>query len=88
MAASKTAEREALHRLADELDDSDVAVALRVLEALRLADDPVVRALRDAPLDDEPVSAEEEKAVAEARVEADGGELVPQEEIERELGIR
>ena len=87
MADTATKRRAALHRLVDELPEPEVDTATRVLEALR-ATDPVLRSLMSAPYDDEPETEEERQAVAEARAEADRGELIPQEEIERELGLR
>lgn len=69
-----TTEREALHRLADELTDADVPVALRVLEALRLAQDPVLRSLRCTPLDDEPDEDDVDGGLTEARQQLARGE--------------
>ncbi len=57
-------------------------------EALRLWDlreDPMVIAFRDAPFDDEPVTAEEEAAMAEARADLAAGRTVSLEEAMREL---
>lgn len=67
--------KERLHRLVDELPDNELAEAERILEALTI-DDPVLRAVEMAPLDDEPETDEERAAVAEAREEAARGELV------------
>lgn len=57
-------------------------------ETLRLLDeqtDPVVRAFREAPEDDEPWTEEDEKAVREA--DEDPAPSIPLEEIKREFGI-
>jgi len=57
-------------------------------EALRLWDlraDPMVVAFRDAPLDDEPVTPEEEAAMAEARADLAAGRTVSLEEAMREF---
>lgn len=57
-------------------------------EALRLWDlraDPMVIAFRDAPLDDEPVTPEEEAAIAEARADIDAGRTVSLDEAMREF---
>jgi hypothetical protein len=48
--------------------------------------DPMLQALYSAPLDDEPVTEEDEAAVEEARQEAARGETVPLEALRRELG--
>lgn len=77
--------RDSLHRLVEELPDVEIARAERVL--LALVDDPLIRALHEAPDDDEPETPEEHAAVEEARSEADRGELVPHEEAMRRLGL-
>lgn len=57
-----------LHRMVDELPDWLLAEAEQALEPLRAApDDPVVRALMEAPEDDEPLTAEDIAAIEEAR---------------------
>ena len=79
--------RETLHRLVDELDERDVPTAARVLEALRQTageGDAVLWSLENAPLDDEPETEEERAAVAEALAET---ELIPHEELKRQLGL-
>jgi hypothetical protein len=53
--------RETLHRLIEDLSDADLAVAARILQALRVTADPVLRALLEAPIDDEPESVEERR---------------------------
>lgn len=82
--------REAIRQLVDDLDESDLPTAERLLRALRDTsgeDDPVLRALDNAPLDDEPETEEERAGAAEARAEADRGELIPHEEALRRLGL-
>jgi hypothetical protein len=57
-------------------------------EALRLLDlrnDPVVVAFRDAPVDDEPFTEEDEAALAEARADIVAGRTVSLDEAMREL---
>lgn len=88
MSETASKQRAALHRLVDELPDPDVRTAARVLEALRAtAADPVLRALMDAPEEDEAISEEEEASVAEALAEADRGEPIPHEEVKRRWGL-
>ena len=82
-----TTKREALHRLADELPEDELHAAERYLQFLREKGDPLLRALMNAPYDDEPETKEERQAVAEARAEADRGELIPHEEVKRRWGI-
>ncbi|MGH2871632.1 MAG: hypothetical protein ACRDL5_04125 [Solirubrobacteraceae bacterium] len=59
------------------------------VETLRLLDhraDPVAEAFRDAPLDDEPWTDEDEAAAAEGRSDIAAGRTVSLEEAMRELG--
>jgi hypothetical protein len=80
-------ERQTLHRLIDELPEEDLSTAERVLRALSQSKAPRMP-LDAAPFDEEPETPEERAAVAEARAQADRGELIPQEELERKLGLR
>ena len=79
--------RETLHRLIDELPDADLAVGARVLHALRATADPVLRALLEAPLDEEPERTEERHAVEEAREELARGDVHRLEDVRWELGL-
>ena len=51
--------------------------------------DPVARALANAPLDDEPITEEEEQAVAEARewFKRNGGKGIPHAQVLAEPGL-
>jgi hypothetical protein len=49
--------------------------------------DPVLAALANARLEDEPISEEEERAVAEAREALRRGKVVSQDELRGLLGI-
>ena len=66
--------RDSLYRLIDELSESELA-AESFLNYLHATADPVLRALLEAPPDDEPETGKERQAVHEAR-----------EEVRRELG--
>jgi hypothetical protein len=79
--------RETLHRLIDELPDAELAVAARVLYALRATADPMLRALLEAPCDEEPESAEVRRADQEAREELARGDVHRLEDVRRELGL-
>jgi hypothetical protein len=57
------------------------------LQDLRATADPVLRALLDAPLDDEPETAEKRRLVQEARDELARGEVRTLEEVRRERGV-
>lgn len=49
---------------------------------------PVLRALRDAPLDDEPETAEEREAVEEARRDIAAGRVHTLADVAAEFGIK
>jgi hypothetical protein len=67
--------KERLHQLIDELPESELPTAARVLSALKATADPVLRALLDAPWDDEPEREDERQAVQGAREELARGEV-------------
>ena len=80
MAASK----EHAHELIERLAPSQVSAVIGVLEALL---DPVSRAIANAPIDDELLTAEEEKALGEAREWLKHNNGIPHEQVLAELGI-
>ena len=76
-----------LHRLVDALPEQELHAALRYMEYLRDVDsDQFVRALMEAPEDDEPLTAEEAEGAEEAWQEYLRGEARPWEEVRKELG--
>jgi hypothetical protein len=77
--------RDSLHRLIDKLPESELAAAERFLHYLRATTDPMLRALLEAPPDDEPETEEERRLVHEAREELARGEVRTLEEVRREL---
>ena len=81
-----TAEARAkLHNLVESLPTADVPTALRILEALNA--DPVPLPLREVPFDDEPETAEERAAVAEAHRDLEEGRVIPHDEVMRKYGL-
>ena len=74
-----------LHHLIDDLPDSEVHAAARYIQYLRSNRDPFVQALLDAPLDDEPETAEERKTADEAWQEYLEGKARPLAEVREEL---
>lgn len=78
--------RTKLHQLVDELPESEIAAAERFLAYLRHVQDPVLRALLEAPEDDEPETEEERAAVAEAYKDLKAGRVVGHEQIKRDFG--
>ncbi len=80
--------RQELHQLVDELPESELQAARRFLRYLdAMARDPVLRALMEAPVDDEPLTEEEATRIEFAEAEADRGEVVSDQDLRRELGI-
>jgi len=78
--------RDRLHLLVDELPESDVPTAERVLGALR--ETSVIHALGEAPLDDEPDDDDRDGGLTEARAQADAGMGISTAELEKRLGLR
>jgi hypothetical protein len=76
-----------LHRIIEELPESELVAAERFLAYLRDMADPVRRALLTAPWDDEPETEDERQAVQEAHNELARGEVYPLDEVRRELGL-
>ncbi len=79
--------RERLHQLVDELSEREADEALRYIAQRR--EDPTIAAFRDAPEDDEPVTAADDEALAE--VQADRAAGVPRisyAEIKRKHAYR
>lgn len=79
-------ERERLHALVDVLPAGELHVALRFLEFLE-TEGPTSQlwSIEDAPVDDEPLTAEEEQALAEAERDVAEGRVVSHAEARRRL---
>ncbi|MGA3258419.1 MAG: hypothetical protein ABSE35_06035 [Bryobacteraceae bacterium] len=75
------------HELIERLPASQLDAAVRFLEFMLL--DPVSRSIATAPVDDEPLTAEEEQALAraDAWLNERGGRGIPHEEILAEFGL-
>jgi hypothetical protein len=71
------------HQLLDQLDAGQFDAVVRLLEVMT---DPMT-ALRDAPVDDEPESEEEERAVAASREWFRSHPGIPFDEVAAELGF-
>jgi hypothetical protein len=78
------ADKEHAHELIERLARSQVPAAIGMLASLL---DPVSRAIANAPVDDEPLTAADEKALAEAREWSKHNKGTPHEEFLAELGI-
>ncbi|MGP8244176.1 MAG: hypothetical protein ACLQVN_06620 [Bryobacteraceae bacterium] len=77
-------EREQAHALLDMLPAEKLNAVRSLLEAMV---DPVSRALANAPIDDEPVTEEEERAIAEAREWLKHNPGIPFEKVVADLGF-
>jgi len=77
--------KEQLRHAIDELTEAEAADTLDYLVARRQHRDALTVFLDQAPVDDEPVTDEEERAVQEARDEIARGETIPLDQLERGL---
>lgn len=81
-------EREELHRMLDEIPEGKLPVVRKYLKNVRdAADDPVRRAIENAPLDDEPETEKEKQAVEEGKADIRAGRTLSNDELKRELGL-
>jgi hypothetical protein len=79
--------RDSLHRLVDDLPETEVSRAERLLEVLKETAEPPRFALENAPDDDEAETPKEAAAVAEAWRDHRKGKSLTTEELKRELGL-
>jgi hypothetical protein len=78
--------KERLHLLVDDLSERDAERALVLVESE--FEDPVIAAFRNALEDDEPLTPEDEAALAEVAADrAAGVPTIPFEEIKRKHGL-
>ena len=78
------ADKEHAHELIERLAPSQVPAVIGMLEALL---EPVSRAIAKAPVDDETLTAEDEKALAEADEWLKHNKGIPHDQVLAELGI-
>ena len=79
--------RERLHRLVDELPDDDIDAAERYLKCLCAGEDPPLYTPETAPIDNEPLTAEDLKAIEEGERDIAAGNGIPHEEVMRRYGL-
>jgi hypothetical protein len=84
MAQVSSNEKQQAHELIDRLAPSQLSAVVGLLQAML---DPVARAISNAPIDDEPLTPEEEKALAESREWLEHNPGIPHEQVLDELGI-
>lgn len=81
--------RERIHHAVDDLPLEELYAVERYVSYLRdMARDPVLRALINAPFDDEPWTDKDEAALEEAWEDVRAGRVVPHEEVVRSLSER
>jgi hypothetical protein len=80
------ADKQHAHELIDQLPPSQVPAAIGMLESLL---DPVSRAIAKTPVDDEPESEDERRAVAKSKAwfKQRGGQGIPHEEVLADFGL-
>jgi hypothetical protein len=79
--------KERLHQLVDRVPDGEVHTAERFLEYLATSDDPMMRALMNAPEMDEPLSDADREALEEGRRALEAGDVVSHEELRKAIGL-
>ena len=72
------------HQLLDQLDPSQLAAVVRLLEVMA---DAAAVPISEAPIDDEPVTQEEERAVAASKEWFKNHPGIPFEDVVAELGF-
>jgi hypothetical protein len=82
---STAGDREALHRLVEELRPEDVGTAQRVLQALSATSDPLLVALSNASPDDEAETDAEREATERARQDLHQGNTLAHDDVRRKL---
>lgn len=75
--------KQQLRERVETLTEEQAAEALQLLDQRA---DPVIAAFRDAALDDEPSTEQDEQAAAEGRADVAAGRTVSLDEAMRELG--
>lgn len=86
MAPTLTNPKKVAHALIDRMSTGQVTAVVGLLEVML---DPVSRALANAPYEDEPISEEEERAVAESKawLAEHPGEGTSHKELMAEFGL-
>ena len=74
------------HELIERLEASQVVTAVRFLEFMML--DPVSRSLATAPVDNEPLTEEEEQALNASKEWFKHNQGIPHQEILAEFGLK
>ena len=84
MAQAVTNPKQQAHELIDRISTAQASAVVGLLEAML---DPVSVALANAPMDDEPVSEEEARDIAESGAAYARGEVVSNDEVLADFGL-
>lgn len=84
MDTNVTQERQQAHALLDLLPQEKLTAVVHLLQAIS---DPLARSLANAPVDDEPISEEEVRAVEASREWLKTHEPISHEEVLAEFGL-
>lgn len=84
MDTNVTQERQRAHALLDLLPQEKLTAVVHLLQAIS---DPLTRSLANAPIDDEPISEEEMRAVEASREWLKTHEPISHEEVLAEFGL-
>ncbi|HEX5235247.1 MAG TPA: hypothetical protein VFW25_07960 [Silvibacterium sp.] len=84
MATVAANSKQQAHELIERMSAAQVSAVVGLLETML---DPFSLVLANAPIDDEPVSEEEKRDIAEARAAIARGEVVSHEEVLAEFGL-
>lgn len=84
MLKSMSDTRQHAHELIDLMPEVQLSALVGLLETIV---DPVTAALRNAPIEDEEISEEEERAVAESIEWLQHNKPIPNEEVLAEFGL-
>jgi hypothetical protein len=76
--------KEHAHELIDRMAPGQIAVVVGLMEIIL---DPVARSLANAPIDDEPISEEEIRAVEASKEWLKDHEPIPHEKVLAEFGL-
>ena len=87
MTTAREITRQDLKDLIDCVPTDELIVVKRFIQYVVDMQDPVLRSLLDAPVDDEPTSESDVAMLQEAREDIAAGRLTPAKELYRELGI-
>jgi len=80
----KHMDKQHAHHLLDQLDPGQFDAVVRLLEVMT---DPATGSIHNAPIDDEPVTEEEDRAVAASKKWFQDNRGIPFEEVVADLGF-